>query len=277
MADIAYEERGYLTEDFRLFHLNERQKNEIAWHYHTFHKILVLLRGEGAYAIEGERFPLQPDDVIFVGSGCIHRPELNPETDYERYILYISPEYLRRIGNGCDLETCFTHARESGSYVVRPREQYGQLRRLLAELERNPSDAGFGQKLLEEAIFLRLIITLTRAVEESRLRSVPGSSSDRTVPQMLQWIGQNLTEPITADTLAERFSVSKYHMMRKFKAETGCTIHRYLLSKRLLLARELMVEGCSATSACYRSGFQDYTTFSRAYKKEFSVSPKVRM
>ena len=274
MADIAYEERGYLTEDYRLFHLDERQKGEIAWHYHTFHKILFLLRGEGFYAIEGERFPLKPGDVIFVGSGCIHRPELRPDSDYERYILYISPEFLRRISDGCDLESCFTRARESGSYVVRPWGQYEQLRRLLAELERNPSDAGFGQKLLGEALLVRLVITLTRAVEESVLRGVPGSGSDRTVPQMLQWSGQNLTEPITADLLADRFSVSKYHMMRKFKAETGCTIHRYLLSKRLLLARELMAEGCSATTACYRSGFQDYTTFSRAYKKEFDVSPK---
>ncbi len=275
MADIEYEERGYLTEDFRLFHLDERQKGEIAWHYHTFHKLLLILRGEGFYAIEGQRFPLEPGDVIFVGRGCIHRPELRPDADYERCILYISPEYLRRIGNGCDLETCFTRAQEEASYVVRPRGQYGEIGRLLGELERNPEDAGFGAKLLGEAALIRLLVTLTRAVEESRLKGVPGSVSDRTIPQMLHWIGQNLTEPITVDFLAERFSVSKYHMMRRFKAETGCTIHRYLLSKRLLLARELLEEGCSAKDACFRSGFQDYTTFSRAYKKEFSVSPKM--
>ena len=277
MADIAYEERGYLTEDYRLFHLDERQKSEIAWHYHTFHKLLLLLRGDGFYAIEGQRFPLEPGDVIFVGRGCIHRPELRPDADYERYILYISPEYLRRVGNGCDLETCFLRAQEEASYVVRPRGQYGEISRLLGELERNPSDVGFGQKLLGEAALLRLLITLTRAVEESRLRGVPGSGSDRTVPLILHWIGQHLTEPITVDMLAERFSISKYHMMRLFKAETGCTIHQYLLSKRLLLARELLADGSSAKDACFRSGFQDYTTFSRAYKKEFSVSPKTRI
>ena len=57
------------------------------------------------------------------------------------------------------------------------------------------------------------------------------------------------------------------------RAQTGYTLHSYILQKRLLLARTLIQQGISITTACTQSGFGDYTTFSRAYKKQFHVTP----
>ena len=63
-------------------------------------------------------------------------------------------------------------------------------------------------------------------------------------------------------------------MMRRFREETGTTIHSYLVGKRLMLARELILGGTAAKEAAARSGFSDYSAFSRAYKKEFGCSPR---
>ena len=274
--DTRYEERGYLTENFRLFHLRDRQLGAIDWHYHTFHKIIVFLSGEGSYAIEGQRYELQPGDLIFVGRGCIHRPEISPDAEYERIILYISPEYLRTLGGDCDLETCFTLARERFGYVARPQAGRSEIYRLLRELERAPLDSGFGHALLQQSLFLRLIVELTRAMEQSELKSVSGSGADPRILEILNYLGAHLSESVTADALSERFAVSKYHMMRRFKECTGYTIHSYVTSKRLLLARDLMISGLSAADACYKCGFQDYSAFARAYRKQFGVSPAHR-
>ena len=54
---------------------------------------------------------------------------------------------------------------------------------------------------------------------------------------LLRYINHNLTEDLSIETLARKYYLSKYHMMRKFKEETGYTIHNYIISKRLLLAR----------------------------------------
>ena len=75
------------------------------------------------------------------------------------------------------------------------------------------------------------------------------------------------------DTLAEQFYISKYHMMRRFRNETGYTIHNYISEKRLLLAQQLLQRGATLTAAAEQSGYQDYSTFSRAYKKQFGKSP----
>ena len=64
-------------------------------------------------------------------------------------------------------------------------------------------------------------------------------------------------------------------MMRLFKQETGYTIGNYISSKRLLLAKELILSGMPATQACFDCGYKDYSTFSRAYKKNFGKSPRI--
>lgn len=107
----------------------------------------------------------------------------------------------------------------------------------------------------------------------ARKRYISASAGDSKVIAILQYLNLHLTEPLSIDELAERFYISKFHMMRRFKEETGYTIHHYTAEKRLLLARQLLRSGQPAMEVCSRSGYQDYSTFSRAYRRRFGVSP----
>ena len=88
---LQYEERGYLHEDFRLFHLADDNHGEFPYHYHAFHKVIVVLAGRTEYAVEGERYALQPGDFVLVGRGSIHRPMMTEGEFYERIVFYLSP------------------------------------------------------------------------------------------------------------------------------------------------------------------------------------------
>jgi len=94
--------------------------------------------------------------------------------------------------------------------------------------------------------------------------------------EILRYLDQNLTEEISIEALADRFYISKYHMMRRFRTETGTTIHAYLSERRLLLARDLIANGMASTEACFRCGFGSYSSFSRAYGKLFGTTPTGR-
>lgn len=274
MEPIPYERRGYLREDFRLFHLADSQREEIAYHYHTFHKLIILLAGQADYAIEGERYRLQPGDLVLVGRGSIHRPELTEGAFYERMILYISLEFLDSFRReDCQLDRCFRQAQEDFRYVYRTGSG-DRLKELLLQLEQAQREGGFGADLLSRAIFLQLMVELNRATEGQR--SIPAAAGDGKVVALLQYLNLHLTENLSIDDLANRFYISKYHMMRRFKEETGYTIHNYVSEKRLLLAQQLLSQGRSLTDACYESGYQDYSTFSRAYKKRFGHSPSAK-
>ena len=61
MEPLQYEERGYLKEPFRLFHLADGRGEYIEYHYHAFHKIIILLAGKAGYAVEEDgRWHLTP-------------------------------------------------------------------------------------------------------------------------------------------------------------------------------------------------------------------------
>ena len=275
MDHISYEKRGYLHEDFRLFHLKDAMQEPMDWHYHTFHKIIVFLSGTACYGIEGKSYPLEAGDLVLVGKGCIHRPEVAPGAPYERVVIYISPEFLRQMSTpDCDLESCFVRAIAQFDFVVRPEGSRRDLLRLLQGLERAAGEKAFGSELLARALFLQLLITVTRGMGKRELQLVHTDACDEKVMAILQYLSVHLTQRISIDDLAAHFYVSKYHMMRRFKEQTGYTIHSYISTKRLMLAREKLREGASSTDACFACGFRDYSSFARAYKKLFSESPR---
>ena len=151
MEPLQYEERGYLKEPFRLFHLADGRGEYIEYHYHAFHKIIILLAGKAGYAVEGERYELSPGDFVLVGRGSIHRPVVAAGDYYERMILYIAPEYLRSLTAGdCDPSECFRRAQETFQYVYRD-ENGSRVRPLFQALAETIRQGGYGAALLAQA------------------------------------------------------------------------------------------------------------------------------
>ena len=81
---------------------------------------------------------------------------------------------------------------------------------------------------------------------------------DSQIANILQYINHNLKADLSVEALAAKYYVSKYHLMRKFKEETGYTLHNYIVNKRLLMARTLISEGMPVIKAAQESGFAEY-------------------
>ena len=264
---------GYLKEDFRLFHINDRTDREVEWHYHDFHKIIVFVSGKVTYHIEGKAYQLKPQDILLVSQGAIHKPEIDPSIPYERYIFWIRDDL-----SSPELNTCFQKANDRSFNLIRLDSVLQEkLKDLLPEIEHSLRDTQFGDSILSKALFAQFMVYINRIfLKSSTAPDQKSYSSDSQVEQLLKYINRNLSENLSIDHLAERFFFSKYHMMRKFKKETGYTIHNYIISKRLLHARSLIAQGTPVMKAAMQSGFQDYTAFVRAYKKQFGTVPTQR-
>lgn len=264
------EKTGYLKEDFRLFHINDQTKKDFSYHYHDFHKIIVFISGKVTYHIEGKAYHLKPRDILLVSQGAVHKPEIDPSVPYERYIFWIRDDLSCQ-----ELNTCFQKANDRSFNLVRADSALQErLKDLLPEIEQTLQNKHFGDTVLRNALFTQFMIYINRIF--LRTSSSPDKktySSDTQVEQLLKYINRNLSENLSIDQLANRFFFSKYHMMRKFKNETGYTIHNYITSKRLLMARSLISQGMPVMKAAQASGFHDYTTFVRAYKKQFGKAP----
>ena len=264
------EKTGYLEQDFRLFHIKDQTKREFSYHYHDFHKVIIFLSGKAAYHIEGKSYYLKPWDILLVNRHAIHKPEIDFSVPYERFVLWIRDDI-----KSTELLRCFQKAIDRSYNLIRlDSDTQEKLKQLLYELEAALKDKKFGSELLGSALFTQFMVYVNRIfLEKQYIYDTRSYSSDSQIEELLRYINHNLTEDLSIETLARKYYLSKYHMMRKFKEETGYTVHNYIISKRLLLARTKISEGTPILKASQLSGFSDYTTFSRAYKKQFGTAP----
>ena len=149
---------------------------------------------------------------------------------------------------------------------------------LLLFVEKELSGESFGREILCTGGLLRLLVAIGRAQrQEDALNPSPVTPEDPRVVEWMQYLDRHLNEDLDMDALAEHFFISKFHMMRLFRAHTGFTVHTYLLQRRLLAARHLIERGMRATEACYRCVFRSYSSFTRAYSKHFGTTPTGRV
>ena len=80
---------------------------------------------------------------------------------------------------------------------------------------------------------------------------------------------------LTNENYAKICGLSKYHFLRKFKARTGVTPHRYKISLIIEKAKDFLHNTDLEMSAIAEMlGFEDSLYFSRVFKKETGLTPK---
>ena len=264
------EKTGYLNEQFRLFHLKDQTRKEFSYHYHDFHKVVIFISGKAAYHIEGKAYQLNPWAILLVNRHAIPRPELDPSVPYERFILLIQNDIPWQ-----ELLKCFQKANDRSYNLVRLNSALQEkMKDILFELENSAKSDEYGREILTQSLFLQFMVYLNRIfLEKQYIFDKKSYTFDSQIASILQYINHNLKEDLSVETLSARYYVSKYHLMRKFKQETGYTLHNYIVNKRLLMARTLISNGMPVTKAAQESGFAEYSTFSRAYRKQFKTNP----
>ena len=276
MEQSEYVRRGYLNEDFRLFHLKDKLGDENEYHYHEFDKLVIFVSGKVNYMIEGITYPLQPWDILLISNHTIHKAVIDTGEEYERYIIYISPHFTDENNTeNTQLMKCFKTAEERRFYLLRPGlERQETIRRIVRNLEDETVSGDYGSDVGAKVTMLQLLIQLNRSVllEETK-EAEPSVIYDPKIASVISYINDNLTGDLSVESLAARSYVSKFHFMRRFKELTGYTVHNYVLQKRLINAAELIKGGAPAAKASVQSGFKDYSTFQRAFKKMFGVNP----
>ena len=91
--------------------------------------------------------------------------------------------------------------------------------------------------------------------------------------EIIDHINANLSNRISLEDISREVHMSPSQVSRIFRRLTGTSVYDYVLSKRLIIAQELISQGENATEAAQRAGFGDYSAFYRLCKKRLGVSP----
>lgn len=265
---------GYLHERYHFFHLRDSAGQERDFHFHEFDKIVVLLSGQVEYLVEESSYALRPWDVLLIKHHTIHRADISRETPYERIIIYLDGGYVARTAPEEALMERF-YAADSGGHRIQPdAETRERLGRLLAELESELGSSRFGRSTLCDTLLVQILICLGRA---SRAALPAAANAERCgearISEALTYIQENPAADLSAAALASRAHLSPYYFMRLFRAETGYSVHGYVMQSRLMHAAKQIRGGVAAGEAALNCGFADYSAFYRAFRRQFGAAP----
>lgn len=184
--------------------------------------------------------------------------------EYERYILRIKNDFF--VVNS--LEDLYTKFKEKqlgeGNYIKHDTPVNKNICAIFEKLKESPT-AEDGTRYVTE--ILSLLAHRTQLISQKRI-------PNPLIRQIILYINSHSAEDISLETIAQKFYISKSHLTRIFKEYTNTTINQYISAERLNMARQnVRYRGMSHKDAAIAAGFKDYSSYYRAYKGKYGVSP----
>ena len=268
---------GYLDDNFKLFHIRDKKELNFDYHHHDFNKIIILISGNAKYFVEGKIYDLKPWDILFINHNEIHKPIVDPNEFYERIVIWVKPRFEgKNLQNENSLLKCFDIAKQSKYNLLRlNNSNIETLKNLVPQIVYTKKNNDFGNDILNYAFFLQLMVLINRwFIESKKNRYTEGVTSYKIIDDIIEYVNSNINSDLSIETLASRFNITRFSISRHFKNKTGNSLHNYIVKRRLVVAKELIGEGYSMKTVADKSGFKDYSTFVRAFKKEYKMPPR---
>jgi len=264
-----------LSTDYEVFHYLNNDISGINLHHHDFYECYLFISGDVTYLIEGKTYYLEPGDLILINSKELHQAIIrSKDVPYERIVLWINRSFLKELSTDeTDLSLCFESLNRKN--VLRADFELQQnIRLLLNKLISLERYKGIGYKLLYKAYISELLVHINNLATSGNIKLDLDIKKSNLIDGIIEYINNHIEEDITVDELSECFYLSKFHLSREFKKHTGTTIHRYIIQKKLIEAKELILKGVPIISVYKQCGFGDYSNFFRSFKNEYGVTPK---
>ena len=150
-----------------------------------------------------------------------------------------------------------------------------EIRDIFASLGEHYNTGIIEDELMIQSLVMKLVYTLAKYAPLHNKGHHPKRNNSRVIEQTLEYIEENLTNPLNLELLAQRANFSPIYFHKLFKASTGKTLHEYVEEERIKKSVELLLSTDMAlTEVAYECGFSSQSYFSYAFKKKMGMPPR---
>lgn len=243
-------------------------------HSHSFYELMYCRNSCGMeYLLGPDRYRLQRGDLVFAPPGINHRPLLANQLvePCRRDVIWMSREFVARLTQAfpfpaaVDWEQPFL-LRTAGT----PWEPLGE--RVHAGVE-EALRRGPGWEAIVAGETMVLLTLLARALSGQEGAPLAQAEKPELLERVFAYIEAHLGEQITLADTAKHFWVSESKISQTFRQKLGVSFYRCVTQRRLIAAKSLIIQGIPLNEVNERVGFADYSTFFRAFKREYGIAP----
>lgn len=233
-------------------------KDEYLKHMHPFIELLYFVSGKVTYNVEGLTQELKPGTMIFVAPGKFHFATVNKGVNYERYVLKfpssLLPDYLYQELKEADV---YSHPQLYPDNFFDRLDYDASLTRL--------------NNVEKRELFLCDLIRFLLLKSKDMNKRV--DEKETLVQKIIFYIDHHLEENLSLHSLSSSLHYSESYLTVLFKESMHCPIMQYIRSKKVMLAYQKIQNGAKPHAVAEELGFNDYSTFYRAYKSLLGFSP----
>ncbi|NOU90881.1 helix-turn-helix domain-containing protein [Paenibacillus sp. LMG 31460] len=264
---------------FSLAYKNTKSsQSELPDHFHDWYEIVYVYRGKGTFFIDHTFYEMKQGDLFLIPGNTIHRATPDKETPVTSTAIYFSPSIVQtpNLGDSFSYLHCFEQATAHHNYKFETLlSQRQNLDSGLESIQYEFKHPNLGHR---QAILLQLLQLLLFLNRDLGSGTKP-STGDSIAPPMwmreiLLYIDQHFCEDIGLKTLSKQASVTPAHFSRVFKQLIGMNITAYIMTKRIIRAKQLLSENdLNISSIAEMCGFESLPHFHAMFKRVLGMTP----
>jgi AraC-like DNA-binding protein len=242
------------------------RRHAYARHTHETYALAAILDGCETFFHRGRQHYATPGAIALVGPDELHDGAPHDERGFVYRTLYPSVDLMREVAEEISGKPVLHPPRFRESVVHDP-----ELAALLAEAHRTlerPHEPLLARDARVVSLLSLLIVRYTDAGAELPARPERGP-----VAHARAYLDARFSEDVDLLDLVRIAGLSRTHLIRAFRRETGLTPHAYLLDRRFRAASRALGRGEAPAAVALRCGFCDQSHLNRVFKARMGVTP----
>jgi AraC-like DNA-binding protein len=236
-------------------------------HLHSYSTLIYVVSGKGRCAAGNCDYYLEPDSVLMLNRGLPHQMIDRPGGSMVVFVVYFSDE--PQLVSEAMMKPLFRNP-----LIQVPRHNSRYIRQILRQMlyEQNAKPPFYDAALRQ--CFSSLALMLHRIVVAGNGKGGGQAKSEQRVITTLEYVRNHYYEVFSLSDIAADSELSERQFANICRKLIGQSFVQYLNSIRTERAKELLLTTSLSISAiAFEVGFEEISTFYRAFKKHQGQSP----
>lgn len=259
---------NYVEYDLNNFYFSHRfniynKKDVLSKHIHDSYEIIFIKKGNFEYHFEDSVINVSSGDLLITPPHVYHYFLSTDGSRCERYILLVKDEEFKSIISNIDKPSKINIFENEQIYSCFKRFDYYTSESVLEKLNKHTN-------LLVEILIKELLVNVS-AIKDFDNESL--YSSNPILSSIIKYINDNLIDVTFTSDLMQKFNISESYLNKLFQKNLKITPKRYLVLKKMSLAKKLIGEKLPLGEVATRCGFASYTAFYRTFLEHYKIPP----
>ena len=253
------------------WYTNQKNDQSVV-HSHPYHELVLPIGGSTVrYSIDGSVYLVHVGELIYFPAQIYHAGIFNIDNDHsDRLVIQIDDALWQACRRNANLKNAaWMHSITVLDPDVCNKWDFQSLFVRMAQSQELPAQM---RDIVFEAQVSEMMLLITLATGSGQ--TTAPSSTNVLVHRAVSYLQAHYQDPtLTTVKLAQELYASREHLSRAFKECTMESIHSYLTHLRMQHCRKALEDGVSVLNACTESGFPDYSSFLKTFRRLYGITP----